>query len=56
MKPLFVFILVLLSMVFIQLDVQATESWIRVNRLGYLPASIKVAVFISSDVIPGELP
>ncbi|TWV12449.1 cellulase [Bacteroidaceae bacterium HV4-6-C5C] len=49
MKPLFVFILVLLSMVFIQLDVQATESWIRVNRLGYLPASIKVAVFISTN-------
>lgn len=31
-----------------------SESWIRVNQIGYLPVSIKVAVFISNDLIPLE--
>ena len=26
------------------------NSWIRINQLGYLPGSIKVAVFMSTDV------
>jgi hypothetical protein len=25
------------------------ESWIRINQLGYLPASVKVAVYISQE-------
>ncbi|MCU0457271.1 MAG: hypothetical protein MUE74_13310, partial [Bacteroidales bacterium] len=25
------------------------QSWIRINQLGYLPQSVKVAVFISTD-------
>ncbi len=27
------------------------QSWIRINQLGYLPGSVKVAVFISTDQV-----
>ncbi len=29
-----------------------SQSWIRVNQLGYLPVSVKVAVFISEESVP----
>ena len=28
------------------------QSWIRINQLGYLPGSVKVAVFISKEPVP----
>lgn len=30
------------------------EAWIRINQLGYLPESVKVAVFISTDDVKPE--
>jgi endoglucanase len=30
------------------------HSWIRINQLGYLPGSVKCAVFISEDKLPGK--
>lgn len=40
---------------FLFLNSVAGESWIRINQIGYLPASVKVAVFISQeDVTPGS--
>ncbi|MRR20184.1 hypothetical protein EG827_08305, partial [bacterium] len=27
------------------------DSWIRINQLGYLPESVKVAVFISQEPV-----
>ena len=29
----------------------SAQSWIRINQLGYLPESVKVAVFISTDEV-----
>ena len=29
----------------------SASSWIRINQLGYLPQSVKVAVFISDETI-----
>ena len=40
--------LTLLVAVFAVLSVRA-DSWIRINQLGYLPASVKVAVWISQE-------
>ena len=44
-------VLALLVFTMFQLMVHADE-WIRINQLGYLPQSIKVAVFMSEDVNP----
>ena len=44
-------VLALLVLTMFQLMVHADE-WIRINQLGYLPQSIKVAVFMSEDVNP----
>lgn len=30
----------------------SAQSWIRVNQLGYLPVSVKTAVFISTEMVP----
>ena len=38
----------MIALLFAQLGVQADE-WIRINQLGYLPLSIKVAVFMSEE-------
>jgi len=38
-----------LSSLFLILTSLSGQSWIRVNQLGYLPVSVKVAVYISTD-------
>lgn len=44
--------LIFLSLYFLLTSVIA-QSWVRINQLGYLPESVKVAVFISSEnVVP----
>ena len=30
------------------------QKWVRVNSVGYLPADVKVAVFISTENAPAE--
>ena len=39
----------LLVFTFFLITVTSGQSWIRINQLGYLPGSVKVAVFISTD-------
>ena len=41
-------LMVLLVLSMVQLVAHADE-WIRINQLGYLPQSIKVAVFMSEE-------
>ena len=41
-------LLSLIALLLVQLGVHADE-WIRINQLGYLPQSIKVAVFMSEE-------
>ena len=40
--------LLTVALTFIVLQVKA-DSWIRINQLGYLPQSVKVAVFMSEE-------
>ncbi len=47
-KIAFVVILLFVAMV------SSGSSWIRINQMGYLPQSVKVAVFISDEIV--ELP
>lgn len=43
---------ILLFLVFLtQIPVTGQSAWVRINQLGYLPNSVKVAVFISQDEI-----
>lgn len=47
MKPAFIFCLILSFIHHVQLFAQ--KSWIRINQLGYLPNSVKVAVLVSKE-------
>ena len=47
MQKLFIFLLALLSFI----SAYGQTSWVRINQLGYLPNSVKVAVFISQEDI-----
>lgn len=47
MKPTFSFCVTLLFIIHCQLFAQ--KSWIRINQLGYLPNSVKVAVLVSKE-------
>lgn len=47
MKNNYPFLIVLSTLLFV-LPCRADE-WIRINQLGYLPRSIKVAVFMSEE-------
>lgn len=44
-------ILCLIIMSITLANAQTTDSWIRINQLGYLPKDIKVAVLISTEEI-----
>lgn len=41
--------LILSLLVIMSISIAYGESWIRINQLGYLPNSVKVAVFISTE-------
>jgi len=41
--------LIAIILVFTTLNSFASESWIRINQLGYLPNSVKRAVFLSKS-------
>ncbi len=43
-RPVLSFLLLCLSLTYAQAD-----SWIRINQLGYLPGSVKVAVYLSGE-------
>jgi len=46
--------LLLFSSAFILFTSSNGQSWIRINQLGYLPESVKVAVFISNEHVPSN--
>ncbi|HMM02771.1 MULTISPECIES: glycoside hydrolase family 9 protein [unclassified Dysgonomonas] len=48
-------ILCLIVMSITLANAQTTNSWIRINQLGYLPKDIKVAVLISTEEITSDL-
>lgn len=49
-----VFLIILVLAVFLNLLSAQESGWIRINQLGYLPHSVKVAVFISAEKVPAE--
>ncbi|MCY7351697.1 MAG: glycoside hydrolase family 9 protein [Cytophagaceae bacterium] len=49
MKSLLAFNLVVLALYGSATQARDTQSWIRINQLGYLQKSVKVAVFVSKD-------
>ena len=46
-------LLFLIAMLVCSLQLMA-QKWVRVNSVGYLPADVKVAVFISTDEAQAE--
>jgi len=49
-----IFILIILSFIFYGFTPKDEHSWIRINQLGYLPQSVKVAVLGSKQIIKIE--
>lgn len=44
-------VVLMLLLAVLAAGIARADSWIRINQLGYLPGSVKVAVYISQEPV-----